>query len=52
MLKLLLMMNAFFVLAYMNGSRGLMEMTIHKPGDRQRARKGLFTLNTSQKVIK
>jgi len=57
MLKLLLIMNAFFVLARVNGSRGLMEterpsMTIHKPGDRQRAWKGQFTLNTSQKVIK
>jgi len=57
MLKLLLLMNAFVVLARVNGSRGLREterpsMTIHKPGDRQQAWKGLFPLNTSQKVIK
>jgi hypothetical protein len=56
-LKLFLVMTAFVVLAHVNGSRGLREaerplMTIHKPGDRQRAWKGLFTLNTSQKVMK
>ena len=42
MLKLLSVMNAFVVLARVNGSRGLREaevvsMTIHKPGDRQQA---------------
>jgi hypothetical protein len=57
MLKLLLVMNAFAVLARVNGSRGLREaecplMTIHKPGECQRAWKGLFALSTSQKVMK
>lgn len=57
MLKLLLVMNVFVVLTRVNGSRGIREpegpsMMIHKPGDRQRVRKGLFILNTSQKVIK
>jgi hypothetical protein len=42
MLKLFLVMNAFVVLARVNSSRGLREaespsMTIHKPGDCQRA---------------
>jgi hypothetical protein len=52
MLKLLLVMKASVVLGSVNGSRGLREaerpsMTIHKPGDQQRAWKALFTLNTS-----
>jgi hypothetical protein len=42
MLKLLLVMNTFVLLARVNGSSGLKEtegpsMTIQKPGDRQRA---------------